>query len=131
MPRAEQFFVRAPLDDAAAVEHQNQVGPANGGQPMRNDERRAIEHQRRQRILHQQLRLAVERRGRLVEDEDRRVPQDGAGDGQALALTARQPLPALADLGARSRRACAMMNSCACAARAAASISAGVAAGRP
>ena len=35
---------------------------------------------------HQRLGLDVERRGRLVEDQDRRVAQDRAGDGEALLL---------------------------------------------
>ena len=62
---------------------------------MTNDVR--FEHQRRQRVLHQHLRLGVERRGGLVEDQDRRVSQDRARDRQPLPLAARQPLPALAD----------------------------------
>ena len=41
--------------------------------------------------------LHVERAGGLVEDQDRRVLQDGAGDGDALALAARQRGAALAD----------------------------------
>ena len=43
------------------------------------------------------LRFGVERRGRLVEDQHGRVFQDRARDGQALALAAGQPEPALAD----------------------------------
>ena len=43
------------------------------------------------------LGLDVERAGRLVEDQDRRVLEDGAGDGEALALAARQRGAALAD----------------------------------
>ena len=39
----------------------------------------------------------VEMRGRLVEDQDRRVLQEGARDRDALALAAAQRQPALAD----------------------------------
>ena len=39
---------------------------------------------------HQRLGLDIERRGRLVEHQDRRVAQDGAGDGEALLLALRQ-----------------------------------------
>ena len=67
--------------------------------------RRAVAHQHRQRVLHQPLRLGIERRGRFVEHEDRRVAQQRAGNGQALALAARQALPALADARLRSRPA--------------------------
>jgi hypothetical protein len=41
----------------------------------------------------------VERRGRLVEDEDRRALQDRAGDGDALLLAARELQAALAHGG--------------------------------
>ena len=87
---------------------------------MTNDVRFA--HQVRQRVLHELLRLGVERRGRLVENQDRRVLEQRARDRQALALPARQPLAALADDASRTRPASPTMNSCACAARAAASI---------
>ena len=53
--------------------------------------------QRVERPLDARLGLHVEGAGRLVEDQDRRVLQDGAGDGEALALAARQRCAALAD----------------------------------
>ena len=112
----------ADLGDAAALEHDDRVGAADGRQPVRDDERRAVPHQVGERILHQQLRLGVERRGRLVENQDRRVLQQRARDREPLPLPARQPLAALADRASRSRSGSAAMNSCACAARAAASI---------
>ena len=64
-------------------------------------------HQPLQRLLHQRLAFGVERRGRLVEQQDRRVAQDGAGDRDALALAARQRHAALADLAVVAlRQAC-------------------------
>ena len=45
------------------------------------------------------LDLAVERGGGLVEHQDRRVLQDHAGDGDALALAAGELDAALADMG--------------------------------
>ena len=69
--------------------------------------------------LHGALGLGVQGAGRLVEDQDRRVAQDGAGDGEALLLAAGEAVAALADdgvvavgqrgdvvvdLGARARR---------------------------
>ena len=56
-------------------------------------------HQAVERVLHGALALRVERRGRLVEEQDRRVLEDRAGDGDALALAAGQRHAALADLG--------------------------------
>jgi hypothetical protein len=52
-----------------------------------------------QRRLDLLLGHGVERRGRLVEHQDRRRLEDGAGDGHALLLAARQLEPALADHG--------------------------------
>ncbi len=41
-------------------------------------------------LLDDALALVVERAGRLVEDQDARIGDQGAGDGDALALAARQ-----------------------------------------
>jgi hypothetical protein len=59
---------------------------------------------RRQFILDRLFGVAVERGGRLVEHQDARIFQDGAGDGDALLLAAGELQAALADLG-RSRPA--------------------------
>ena len=45
------------------------------------------------------LALVVERAGRLVEDQDARIGDQRAGDGDALALAARKAAAALADHG--------------------------------
>ena len=50
-----------------------------------------------ERLLDQALGVAVERAGRLVEDQDARVAQDRARDRDPLALAARQARAALAD----------------------------------
>ena len=50
-----------------------------------------------ERLLDQPLRLVVERARGLVEEQDRRVLEDGPGDRHALALAARQAHPAVAD----------------------------------
>src|SRR5271169_646911 len=41
----EQRLMRAALDDAAALDHQDLVGTANGGQAVGDDERRSSLHQ--------------------------------------------------------------------------------------
>ena len=58
-----------------------------------------------ERVLDFLLGVGVERRGRLVEHQDRRVLQDGAGDGDALLLAAGEFQAALADHRSRSRAA--------------------------
>ncbi len=52
-----------------------------------------------QRLLHHPLILRIERGGRFVEEQDRRITEDGAGNGNALALAARKRDAPLADAG--------------------------------
>jgi hypothetical protein len=85
-------------------------------------------HQRRQRLLDVALGLGVQRRGGLVEDQDRRVLEHGPGDGDALPLPAGQQHAAIADQGVEALGS-ASMKSSACAACAARSMSARAAPG--
>jgi hypothetical protein len=86
----QQLVVAAQLQQPAIVEHGDAVGGTDGGEPVCHHHRGAAAHQARQRLLYEALGLVVERRGGLVQDEDGRVLEDGAGDGHALALAARQ-----------------------------------------
>src|SRR5262245_27002749 len=47
----EQFLVATRFDDPAALQDDNRVGTPNSGQPMSDDKRGPVEHQRRQCIL--------------------------------------------------------------------------------
>ena len=96
---ADQRRVRALLDQAALVEHEDPVGADHAGEPVREDERGAADHQAIERRLDQGLALGVDGRERLVEDQDRGVAQERPGDGDALALAAREAHAALADDG--------------------------------
>ena len=71
----------AHLHDPAPLEHDNGVGAANRRKPVSDDERRSIHHQRRKGLLHEQLGFRVERRGRLVQHQNRRILQQRARDG--------------------------------------------------
>src|SRR3546814_14557889 len=51
---------------------------------------RAVAHQAFERFLHQPLALGVERRGRFVEQQDRRITQQRARDRDPLALPDRK-----------------------------------------
>ena len=66
---------------------------------MRDGDDSTVFHQTFESVHDQLLRLGVERGGRFVEDEDRRVAQDRAGDADALALPAREGEAALAHHG--------------------------------
>src|SRR5574337_2159135 len=102
--KRHEFRVRPLLDTASAVQHQDLVGPYDGGKPMRNHEGRPILHQPIQRLLDQSLRFRIQGRGRLVQDEDGRVLQYSPGDGDPLLLAAGQAYPTLADPGLVSIR---------------------------
>ena len=80
-----------------ALEHDDLVGQRDGGEAVGDDERRAPGHHLAQRRLDRLLRRGVDGRGGVVEDEDARVGQQRAGDGDALALAARERQAALAD----------------------------------
>jgi len=84
----EQRVVPALLDDPAFVEDDDAVSAADRGETMGDDDRRAVVHQPLERLLDQLLRFGVERGGRFVEQQQRRVAQHRAGDRQPLALAA-------------------------------------------
>ena len=87
----------ALLDDAAAVEHQDAVEAAHGRQPMRDHDRGASLHQPLHRLLDQRLRLRVQARRRLVQDQHARIRQERPRQRHPLPLAARQLDAALAD----------------------------------
>ena len=89
----------------------------------------AAAHQPVKRLADRLLGFAVERRGRLVEQQDRRILQEGARDGDALPLAAGQLDAAVADDRVEALRQASMKSQRA--ATAARSTSSSVASGRP
>lgn len=61
--------MRAPLDNTAMVHNQDLIDVHDGGQTVRNHERRAASRQAAQRRINGPLRTRIERRGGLIEDE--------------------------------------------------------------
>ena len=88
-----------PFDDPAAVHHHDAIGGAYRRQPVSDHQRGAALHQPFERLLDQPLAFRVERAGRFVEQQDRRIAQQGPRNRQALALPAREPRPALSQKG--------------------------------
>ena len=84
----EQLDMRAALDDHAVIEHQNLVSANDRRKPVSDDQRGTIARDPVELVLDIPLGVAVERRSRLVEHQDRRTFEDGAGDGDALLFTA-------------------------------------------
>ena len=96
-PRSgHQLGLGAALDDAAAVEHDDLVGPAHGREPVGDHDRRAPVQQAVERLLDQHLGRPVDVRGRLVEDQDARVGEQRAADRDQLALARGEAGAALA-----------------------------------
>src|SRR4051794_27069405 len=79
------------------LQDEDLIGAADRGQAVGDDERRPALAERLEAVLDHRLALAVEARGRLVEDEDARVREDRSRDGNPLALPARKLDAALAD----------------------------------
>jgi hypothetical protein len=95
---SDELLVRAGLDDAPVMHHDDPVGPLDRRQPMGDDQRCASFHQSCQRPLHSPLGLGIQRRGCFVEDQHRGVFQQCPGNRNPLALPAGQqhaPLAAL------------------------------------
>ena len=87
----------ADLGDPAPLQHHDPVGLAERAQAVGDGDRRPAPDQVVERLLDLPLGLGVDRRGRLVEDQDRRVDQECPGDRDPLPLAAGERLAALAD----------------------------------
>src|SRR5213593_1793839 len=94
-----QLLVRSLLDNPAVVEHDDAVGASDRGQPVSDDEGRSAREEPAQALLDPALGPDIDRRRRLVQDEDPRVREECAGERDELALAKREPEAALAELG--------------------------------
>src|SRR6516225_7712843 len=83
--------------DSALLQDDDPVSAEHGCQTVGDDNRGTARRQRGQRALHSKLRLGIERARRLIEQQDRRVSQDGSGDRKALTLPAREAYALLAE----------------------------------
>ena len=84
----QQLAVATLLDDAPLVHDNQSVHGSDGGEPMRDGNDSLNFHQIVELLLDSCLDLRVERAGRLVEDENGRILQEDARNGDPLALTA-------------------------------------------
>jgi hypothetical protein len=110
-PRWARSWSKVPLlDDAALREHEDAVHGTQGGEAVRDADHGAVLGEVIDGLLHLGLGLRVERGGGFVEHEDRRVADEGARDGDALALAAAQALAAFAEMRVVAVRQLLMMN---------------------
>ncbi len=91
--------MRAMLDDPAIVKHVNHVRFLNRTQAVRDRDGRSPLRRRVEGRLHDLFGFAVERGRRFVEEENFRVAEESAGDGDALLLTAGEHAAFAADDG--------------------------------
>ena len=92
-----QFIVVANFDNPATIHDDQSVGFAQRAQAVGDGNCGAALDQIVERLLDFLLGLGIDGRSGFIEDQDARVDQQGAGDGDALALTAGQALAAFAD----------------------------------
>ncbi len=97
-----QFIESSAFDHAPAVEQQDARGVANGREPVCDHKGGASLHHFVESGVDPGFGDRIERAGRLVEDQDRRIFQQCACDRQALPLAAGQHAPALAGIGFES-----------------------------
>ena len=104
----------AALGNTPALHHDDAVGMLDGGQPVCDHQRRASLHQGGQGRLHMLFGFAVQGRGGFIQQQDRRIFQQGAGNRQALALATRQTHTILANQGVKAHRHIADEFECMC-----------------
>jgi hypothetical protein len=120
----------AILDYAPVLQHDNAIEAAQSRQAMGNRHHRPSAHQALERVADHLLGFDIERRGGLIQQQDRRVLQKGAPDGNALPLATRQlDAPIANDRGKALGQRCDEL--IASRAAAASSTSASDASGRP
>ena len=77
----------ALLDDVPVLHDQNHIGIANGGQPVGNDKTGSALHEVIHCLLNQNFCTGIHRGGRLVQNHDPIVRQNGTGNGEQLFLS--------------------------------------------
>src|SRR5580698_7862065 len=82
----QQFLMSALFRHHACLEHDNFVGVPNRTEAVRDGDDGSSLHETLESLDHEPLRFCVERRGRLVEDKNRCVANDGASNSDSLPL---------------------------------------------
>ena len=91
--------MRALFDDLAFVEDDDLVGLEDGVEAMGDGDDSSSLHQLAGGFFEQGFGFGVERGGGFVENQNRRVFEEGAGEGKALGLSAGEAGAAFADEG--------------------------------
>ena len=92
---ADQFVVGAGVDNAAFVHDHDPIGQGQCRQAVGDDDRGPVARELFQHFVDQLLALQIDLAGSFVQDQDRRIAQDGPGQRDPLALATGE----LASLG--------------------------------
>ena len=95
--RCQELDVGAVGHDLPAVEQHDPVGQADRREAVRHDQGGPVLHEYTQTGVDPLFHLDVDGARGVVENQDGRVDQKGPCDGDALALAARERVPAFAD----------------------------------
>lgn len=95
----QELFVTPLLHDLSLFDDDNTVGPSHCTEAVDDDEDGVPLRDSGHVVLDDAFRFVVQRTGGFVEDENARVGDQRAGDGDTLALAAGQCAALLADQG--------------------------------
>ena len=90
---SHQAVMATLLHNPALVHHHNPIGVADRAQPVGDHQGGAVLGDLRQRALDGGFGVVVDGSGGFVEHQHRGIFEDGAGQGDALALPAREARP--------------------------------------
>src|SRR6266436_8943946 len=90
---------RTNLDELAIFQNGDLLRAGDGMVAMCNHEYGSVMHQALQRVPDQHFALRVQARSRFVEDKQRGILEERAGDSDALGLAGAQARTLLTDLG--------------------------------
>src|SRR5262249_54636602 len=93
----QQLLVDAGGLDTPVVQEEDAVARANRRDAVRQEDDRPARQEPGQRVVEQVLRLVVELLLWLLDDQERRVADDGTGQGDAVLLAGRQGVTQFAD----------------------------------
>ena len=93
----QQLVVRADIDHFALAQYDHFVRPADLGEAVGDEDRGAAFQHAADGSLNLVLGLAVDRAGRVVDDQDCRIGDQRAGDSDALPLATGEGDAPLAD----------------------------------
>src|SRR6266404_1117249 len=94
-----QRLVSAAFNDATGFDNQNLLGAANGREAMGDYERCAAAHEVTQTFLNERFRFRIQTGSGFIKNQDARIGEDGACDGDALLLPSGKFYAAFADYG--------------------------------